>query len=174
MELPQFRYNPHAYELGIIKEEQTVCPCCGETRSFTYEGPFFATGEIEGICPWCIKDGTAAEKFGGEYQDAGSCEDVDKEEYLDELIHRTPGYSGYQQEVWLSHCGDFCAFTGYVGWKEIVPFKNELKEDIDLIREDFNLSLKELKESLVKDGSMQGYLFTCLHCGQHRLAADSD
>lgn len=35
------------------------------------------------------------------------------------LLHRTPGYSGYQQKVWLSHCGDFCAFTGYVGWKEI-------------------------------------------------------
>jgi uncharacterized protein len=174
MDIPQFRYNPHAYELGIFKERAAVCPCCGETRSFTYEGPFYAADEIEEICPWCIKNGRAAEKFDGEFQDAASCEDVDKEEYLDELIHRTPGYAGYQQEIWLSHCGDFCAFTGYVGWKEIASFKDELKEDIEQIREDFDLSLKELKETLVKDGSMQGYLFTCLHCGKHRLAADAD
>ncbi|WP_308423119.1 CbrC family protein [Marinithermofilum abyssi] len=24
---------------------------------------------------------------------------------------RTPGYRGWQQEVWLSHCGEFCSFV---------------------------------------------------------------
>ncbi|MEH6978944.1 CbrC family protein [Bacillus pseudomycoides] len=38
---------------------------------------------------------------------------------MKELIHRTPGYGGWQQEYWLSHCNDFCAFIGYVEWEEI-------------------------------------------------------
>ena len=29
---------------------------------------------------------------------------VDDPEKLDELIHRTPGYSGWQQEYWRAHC----------------------------------------------------------------------
>ncbi|WP_458787851.1 CbrC family protein, partial [Vallitalea sediminicola] len=75
-------------------------------------GPFYAIEEVENICPWCIKNGKASEKYDGMFQDDQSCDKVNKEEYLDELVHRTPGYCGWQQEYWLSHCGDFCAFIG--------------------------------------------------------------
>ena len=41
-------------------------------------------------------------------------------EKLDELIHRTPGYSGWQQEYWRAHCGDYCAYLGHVGARELL------------------------------------------------------
>jgi uncharacterized protein CbrC (UPF0167 family) len=172
--VPEFRYQPHAYQLGIIKKETTHCPCCEQQREYTYTGPFYTVEEVEGICPWCIKDGRAAQKYDAEFQDSGSCDEVDSEAYVDELVHRTPGYMGMQQEVWLSHCGDFCAFIGYVGWKEIVPLKKELKDDLEQIKEEYGYTQKELQQYLVKDGSFQGYLFQCLHCKQHRLTVDAD
>jgi uncharacterized protein len=173
-DLPFFKYQPNVYKLGIIKKETTDCPSCGQQRAYSYEGPFYSIEEVEAICPWCIKDGSAAEKFEGEFQDPQSCDPVGKSEYLDELIHRTPGYPGIQQEVWLSHCDDFCAFIGYVGWQDIASLKEELADDINQIKEEYDFSQQDLEERLVKNGSLQGYLFQCLHCKKHRLAVDAD
>ena len=67
------------------------------------------------LCPECIANGEAARKYDGSFQDDFSLDDgVNDPEKLDELIHRTPGYSGWQQEYWRAHCGDYCAFLGYV------------------------------------------------------------
>ena len=177
-QLPFFRYNPDALSLGIIKKENTHCPVCDQQKEYVYDGPVYSSTdedvELEGICPWCIHDGSAEEKYECEFQDFDSCEPVDKKEYIIELISRTPGYSGWQQERWLSHCGDFCAYKGPVGWKDIQHLGQQLEDDIETILSDYDLSKKELTQSLKKDGSMQGYLFQCLHCGQHRLCADSD
>jgi uncharacterized protein CbrC (UPF0167 family) len=122
----------------------------------------------------CIKDGSAAKKFNGEFQDPGSCDDVEKKEYLEELVTRTPGYSGWQQERWLSHCGDFCALKGYAGWKEVADLKEDLINDLNQIKQDYDLTRKELEKFLINAGSMQGYLFQCLHCGKHRFTIDVD
>ncbi len=173
-ELPQFRYNPDAEKLGIITRIETDCPACKKTRSAVYEGPFYASEEIEGLCPWCIKDGSAARIFQGSFQDGTSCEPVEKKEYFLELTERTPGYSGRQQEKWLSHCGDFCAFKGYAGWQEIKSISKELEKDLGVIRAAHNLTQEELENSLVNNGSMQGYLFQCLHCKTHRITVDLD
>lgn len=171
-EIPTFKYNPNAEILGIIKNEKTTCPVCEQGKAYVYDGPFYCIDEVEGICPWCIEDGSAAQKYDGEFQDAASCESVGNEEYLVELTTRTPGYSGWQQERWLSHCGDFCAFKDYVGWAEIKDLKQELAYDLKEIKTDYNLTQVELEKHLVKNGSMQGYLFQCLHCGKHRLTID--
>ncbi|WKK83585.2 CbrC family protein [Marivirga arenosa] len=173
-ELPTFRYNPNPEKLGIIKKEKTTCPICNQKRNYVYEGPFYSVDEVEGICPWCIKDGSAAKKYDGEFQDAASCDPVDKQEYLIELTTKTPGYSGWQQERWLSHCGDFCALKAYVGWAEIKDLKEELSDDLNEIKTDYNLTQEELEKYLVNNGSMQGYLFQCLHCKKHRVTIDLD
>lgn len=170
--LPEFKYNPNAVRLGIIVKKETTCPVCKQERGYVYQGPFYSISQVEGICPWCIKDGSAARKFNGEFQDGASCESVDKREYLQELTTRTPGYSGWQQERWLSHCGEFCALEDYVGWEEIKHLKDELIDDLDEIKADYRLSQQELEKFLINNGSMQGYLFKCLHCGQHRLTVD--
>jgi uncharacterized protein CbrC (UPF0167 family) len=170
--LPHFKYNPEALQHGIIKKESITCPVCNEDREFVYDGPFFAIEDVDDICPWCIHDGRAAKKYNGEFIDGASVEDVEGDEKLEELTHRTPSYTGWQQEHWLSHCDDFCAFKGYVGWKEIKPFKPELEDDLEEIMDDFDYSEEELAENLVNGSGMQGYLFQCLHCGKHRLHVD--
>ncbi|EEM02735.1 hypothetical protein CN568_02045 [Bacillus pseudomycoides] len=119
VQLPTFKYNPNALELGIIKKEFTTCSVCKNEREYVYSGPFYSIERVESICPWCIANGNASKKFDGEFQDPHSCEEVSDEEKVKELIHRTPGYGGWQQEYWLSHCNDFCAFIGYVEWEEI-------------------------------------------------------
>lgn len=113
-------------------------------------------------------------KYDGEFLDVCSCEKVDSDDYMDELIHRTPGYNAWQQEEWLSHCGDFCAFVEYVGWEEISKLSKELKDDLDKIKSEFRFKQEELEKYLINDGSLQGYLFKCVVCGKHRLTVDCD
>lgn len=72
-------------------------------------------------------------KFDGEFQDVANVDSVSDSQKLDELIHRTPGYCGWQQEYWIAHCDDYCAFVGYVGcvgWKELVEMgiDNEIEK----------------------------------------------
>lgn len=172
--LPQFKYHPDPVSTGAIKAEATTCPVCGQQRSHVYEGPFYSKAAVEGLCPWCISDGSAAKKYGGEFQDSASCEPVDKPEYRDELLHRTPGYNGWQQEVWLSHCGDFCAYLGYADWNRLAPLADELVDDIDQAKEDMSLEDDEEFRQALSDGSLYAYLFKCLHCGAHRVAFDLD
>ncbi|MFE5472035.1 CbrC family protein [Bacillus safensis] len=173
MTLPTFKYNPDPVSLNVIKKEHTTCPVCEKERDYVYHGPFYAVENVDGICPWCIKDGSAAKKYDGTFQDDASCDDVDHEEYIDELIFRTPGYRGWQQEYWLSHCGDFCAIVQYVGWKEIEHLEEELAEDIEDICSGEGLTKENLKQWLVNGGDLQGYLFQCVHCNKHRLYIDA-
>jgi len=172
--LPEFKYVPRALELGLIKKEKTHCPVCNEEKNYVYEGPFFSEEEVEGICPWCIHDGKAAKKFNGIFVDSESCEPVDSNKHVRELTERTPCFTGWQQEKWLAHCGDFCSFEGYVGWKEIKNKAQNLKSDISPILSEYGLTQKDFEDYLQNDGSMQGYLFKCLHCSQYRLAVDTD
>lgn len=170
--LPTFKYNENPKRNEIIIKSSGVCPVCGKKTEYVYKGPFYSVEEVEDICPWCIADGSAAEKFDGMFQDDASCEEVDNGDYTDELIHRTPGYCGWQQEEWLSHCGDYCTFVGYVGWKELVDLGivSDLNDDFERYELLDDLSKKQLE----KGGSLQGYLFRCVVCGKYRLAVDSD
>lgn len=186
--LPVFKYHPHPLETGAFFHDKTVtCDCCTESTDIYYTGPFYSTQDIDAICPWCIADGRAATKLDGSFQDDCSLEGVDVEfdqegeftgalntastENIIELTEKTPGYRGWQQEYWLAHCEDFCAFIGYVGWKEIA---DKLEQFADL-RGDcaaFGLEYEKLSEYLLDNGDCQGYLFRCLGCGKLRLWAD--
>ncbi|GLX67540.1 CbrC family protein [Paenibacillus glycanilyticus] len=172
--LPGFKYNPNALLLGVIKKETTICPVCKFKREYKYDGPFYSLEDVEGICPWCISDGSAAKMYDGEFQDPANCDEVEKEKYIDELMHRTPGYVSWQQEYWLSHCGDFCAIVQYVGWEQIKHLEEELSEDIASICTDYDLTQEEFQKCLLNEGSLQGYLFKCVRCGKHRLYVDSN
>lgn len=173
-ELPVFKYHPEPLKTGaFIQGDIIECDVCKRETNIYYESPFYSIDEIEHICPWCIADGSASKKFDGEFQDIACCDEVDNHKFIDELVHRTPGYHGWQQEYWLAHCGDFCSFVGYVGWKEIVEMgiEEEIEKDY-LANGDMNLD--DVKKYMKNNGSLQGYLFQCLKCGQHRLYVDCD
>ncbi|WP_369309784.1 PF03691 family colicin E2 tolerance protein CbrC [Providencia rettgeri] len=186
--LPTFRYHPNPVNTGAFLTDKTVtCDCCGQLTGIYYESPFYSVKNIDAICPWCISDGAASQKFAGEFQDPASVEGVDCEydedgefshsinpyptEKFDELIKRTPGYQGWQQEMWLAHCQEPCEFIGYVCWDDI---KDRLDEFISLEDDiaDYGFSTEKLELNLDGDGAAQGYLFRCLHCKKLRLHID--
>ena len=172
--LPFFKYHPEPIKTGAFAmDEVVVCDCCGDETNVYYGGPFYAIEEIEFLCPFCIKSGKASEKFDGAFQDSGCCDKVSDNEKLEELCTKTPGYRGWQQEVWLAHCDDYCAFVGYVGWDEIVKMGLEAEIELDLAANGY-FPISEVRQNLENDGSMQGYLFCCLVCGKHRLHIDLD
>ncbi len=171
-ELPVFKYHLNPLKTGAFESDDVVvCECCKQETSVYYTGPFYSIEEIEVLCPWCIASGKAAKKYDGEFQDSESCESVSKSEYLEELTTKTPGYNGWQQEFWLSHCSDFCAFIGYVGWKEI---EDILDEFVDLESDciEFGIKRKDLPKCLKNNSAYQGYLFQCLSCKKYRLYFD--
>lgn len=187
-QLPTFRYHPQPLETGAFKQDQSVvCDCCQQQTPVYYSSPFYSARDHEFFCPWCIANGSAAQTFSGCFQDEASIEGVEAEyddegefcgikshrspEKVEELTKRTPGYHGWQQEFWLAHCDDFCAFIGYVGWEEI---KEQLDAFADLAGdcENFGMSYDTLEKYLRNNGDCQGYLFRCLNCGKLRLWAD--
>ncbi|SDC27559.1 hypothetical protein SAMN02799630_00985 [Paenibacillus sp. UNCCL117] len=176
MNFPKFKYNADPIKLKVIVQRKTCCPVCNKERDYAYQGPFYTTAAVEGICPWCIADGSAARKYDGDFQDIASCERVDSPGFLDELIHRTPGFCGWQQEHWLSCCGDFCAITDYMGWKQIQQLVEEFPEqtraDFEQLLKDYRISEHEFKTASYDH--IQGYLFKCMHCNNLRFYTDCD
>ena len=174
LDLPFFKYHPNPLATGAFTQAQyaVVCDCCGCSTHIYYDGPFYAIDDINYLCPNCIASGAAAKKFDGDFQDDGCLEPkVLDAEKVDELIHRTPGYSGWQQEYWRSHCGDFCAFIGYVGAAELkaLGVLDEVLDDPQWSEEE-----KDLIKTSVNGGSLQCYLFKCLHCGKHMVWMDCE
>jgi uncharacterized protein len=172
MKLPQFKYHPNAYELDIFSKEKGVCSICEEERDLKYTSSFYSIDEPEYICPWCIHDGSAALEYEGEFNDSEGIEDLSiDEELIAEVAKRTPSYTSIQQEVWLAHCNEPCAFIGYADSETIKPYLEELKPDIE---SNIGYDPEDIRDNLTKDGSLVGYLFQCVKCGQRRLHADSD
>lgn len=173
--IPTFKYHPKSLETGaFIRGKSCKCNCCGIETDIWYKTPFYSTVKVECLCPKCIFDGSAAKKFDGKFQDEFNVDEVTDPSKLDELIHRTPGYCGWQQEYWPAHCDDYCAFIAYVGWNELILLG--IDKEIEETYKDgiHGWSFDEVKQNMTNGGSLQGYLFKCLHCGQYVLRVDCD
>lgn len=181
MELPFFKYHPDPIVTGSIKPSDTTCVVCRKPRGYVYTGPVYCIDEyVNCICPWCIADGTAHEKLDAEFTDlAGigdceSCGDLVSEKIAEEVAYRTPGFSGWQQERWFTHCDDAAVFLGAVGYEELIAFGPEA---VEAIRQDTGLEDEDWEdffEGLDRDGSPTAYLFRCLHCGAYGGYQDCD
>ncbi len=173
--LPFFKYHPDPLGTGAFSQplfgDDEVCECCGKVAKIYYEGPCYCEEEVYILCPECIASGEAAKKFDAMFQDSGSTDDVSDKSKLDELVHRTPGYRGWQQEYWRAHCDDFCAYLGPVGVKELKQYGiyEEVLADPTLTDHE-----REMISYTSNNGSVQGYLFKCLHCGTHLVHYDCD
>jgi uncharacterized protein len=114
--LPEFPYHPDPVATGSVEASDATCRSCGRARGFIYTGPVYAVKElVEAFCPWCIADGSAAEKFDAEFTDVGAdAPDDVPVAVIETIARRTPGYEAWQQEHWMYHCGDGAAFLGPV------------------------------------------------------------
>ena len=170
-DLPKFRYHPNPLDTGAFKEgEAKTCPCCGKKSTVYYSTMPYGIENVSYLCPLCISSGEAAKKYDATFiQDAEWKGEPDKEKD-EELFCRTPGYISWQGEYWLSCCGDYCAYLGTVGTKELkaMDIADEVFEEYAAKNE-----FEDVEEYLVKDGSLCGYLFTCLHCKKYHLWVDA-
>lgn len=172
MTFPNFEYHPDPVATGSVEKSDTRCICCGMKRGFIYVGPVYAEEDLdEKICPWCIADGTADKKYGATFTDEeaigkyGDGQPVPKH-VIEEVARRTPGFLGWQQAQWWSHCRDAGAYLGTAGHKELTT----LGADAVLsIRESTGLppgqAWEEFFRALDKDGSPTAYVFRCTKCG---------
>ena len=171
-DLPQFRYYPDPVGTGAFEEgEAKTCPCCGKKSTVYYSTMPYCVENVENLCPLCISNGEATKKYDATFiQDAEWNGEPDKEKD-EELFRRTPGYISWQGEYWLSCCDDYCAYLGTVGTRELkaMDIADEVFEEY-AARNEF----EDVEEYLVKDGSLCGYLFRCLHCGKYHLWVDAD
>ena len=178
--LPVFKYHPNPIKTGAFKtDKKVVCDCCKQETDTYYDGIFYSREEVMYLCPWCISSGIASEEFDGYFTDGidgiipnpSEPNTFNNPKAMKEVLRRTPGYTGWQSEKWLTHCNDCCAFIGYVGWDEI---KDKLDDFVDLESDmiEFSDGVEHLEKYLRNDGDFQGYLFQCLYCGKYRLYAD--
>jgi uncharacterized protein len=113
--LPQFKYHPDPVRNETVIASECTCVCCRHARGNLYVGPAFTTNRdvTDNVCPWCIVNGSAAQKYDVQFSDAhplltnGIARDI-----VDEVTKRTPGYFSWQQDHWQSHCNDACVFHG--------------------------------------------------------------
>ncbi|MBY6411491.1 CbrC family protein [Rhodococcus sp. BP-252] len=180
-DLPNFRFNPRAYELGYFVNESGKCDACGRERELKYRGSFYCVDEVDYLCPWCVADGTAARTFGGEFNDWLGIEGVpsspDEPITIDvdesrEVSERTPSYPTWQQEQWKSHCGRPCAFVGDVGADDLQNYLHEHDFAAD-VNGGTGYDTTVVRSFLEREGDLAGYLFRCLSCGAHRLHVDA-
>lgn len=170
--LPHFIYHPDPLATGAFVEgEAKVCPSCGKKSNIYYNLIPYCIEDIEYLCPMCIANGQAAKKFDAEFiQDAECQGELDPEK--DKLLFcQTPGYSSWQGENWLSCCQDYCAYLGTVGTRELkdMGIAEQVLADYEERGE-----YQDIEEYLVKDGSLCGYLFRCLHCQKYQIWVDAD
>lgn len=172
IEIPNFKYCSKPLEARLLEnvDSPEVCDCCGKATFVIYSGPFYSVEDINVLCPKCIASGEASKRFDGEFVDYAILSSAISEEYKKELCCRTPSYKGWQQEYWPNHCGDFCEFIAYVGWKEIIEMGLESSVECTPEAEGYS----EHKEYIVNGGSCQGYLFCCLNCKKYILYVDCD
>ncbi len=94
---------------------------------------------------------------------------------VDEVLHRTPGFRGWQQERWLAHCNDACEFLGLAGWKELEAFGPDAVAAIRQEMAGYGWPGDELDEYLrspSKTDDATAHVFRCRVCGVHRAYSD--
>ena len=170
--LPTFRYHPDPIGTGSIVPSSDACACCGEARGFVYAGPVYTEAELDNaLCPWCIADGSAAEEYDATFVDPagignyGTWDEVPPA-VIAEVATRTPGFTGWQQERWWTHCGDAAAFLGPADrdeltrrWPGAIP---AIREDSAQTDQDWPAYLAALDQ----ERGPTAYVFQCLKCGQ--------
>lgn len=168
--LPSFRYHPDPVATGSVAPSANACACCEQARGYIYTGPVYGEDDHEDdICPWCISDGSAHEKLGAGFTDAagvggyGDWEDVPAT-VREEVAYRTPGFTGWQQEMWFTCCDDAACFIGRAGYKELLALGASAIEAIRVESELDGEEWEDYLKGLDKDDQPTAYLFRCLHC----------
>lgn len=109
-ELPTFPFRRDAAD--AFEPSDLVCQCCNQARGFINTGsPTYSPVGVDLLCPWCIADGSAAEKFQAQFFDAEFCDDDGQTvnlpgDWQRAVFGQTPGFATYNPIGWWVHCGE--------------------------------------------------------------------
>jgi len=180
MDMPHFRYHPQPLQTGSVVRSSEKCVHCNQKRGLIYVGPVYGERDLKGqICPWCIYDGSAHVDLGITYTDEAAVGGYGKwdtvpEEVLQEITCRTPGFTGWQQEEWWTHCSSAGMFLGRMGWEELQAFGEDAIEGIRLSVDMAPEQWSRVCQQLHKDEPPSAYLFRCSVCGRFGGYWDTD
>ncbi len=177
-----FTYHEDPVSTGSAVPNNDPCSICGERTDYRYRGPIYGN-DAEVVCLGCIRSGRAAVALGPTTDYPAQFTDIDHDgswanvpvETVDEILHRTPGFTGWQQERWLAHCNDACVFLGPAGIEDLRAAGDDA---VDAVRQEASgygwphNQIANYLTSLAIDGSATAYLFKCRHCGQHLAYSD--
>ena len=167
MELPKFKYHPDPIATGNIIKSDDTCECCGTQTGYAYNSNIYAEEEIEFICPWCIANGKAAEKFDGLFSDDYPLVQAGvNEKTIEEVTKRTPGYNSWQQEEWQAHCGDACEFHGDAKKAELEKLEGVNLEEFLKVQMITPEVWKDVLEGYEPGGNPAIYKYVCHQCGE--------
>ena len=176
--LPKFEYHPDPIGTGSVEPPDAICRICGRNRGYIYDGPVYGVPkefDDARICPWCIADGSAHERFEAVFTDIDGVGHGYDEPWepvppsvAEEVAYRTPGFSGWQQERWRTHCGDAAEFLGPARYDDLT---NAWSEAVDAIRADSGFppgdaEWDEILRTFDRDYGPTAYVFRCRRCGK--------
>jgi len=177
-ELPKFKYHPDPVYTNVFEPLDEICDCCGEKSHYIYTPAIYSRHDIDSLCPWCIANGKAQKKYDAILNPNVAVADNDMVEpwckipsdVEEEITFRTPGFAGYQEEYWWSHCNDGAAFIGYVGDLDKNIFSSSkakrFVEEMKRINELDDSEWEWLISTPDKEHSITFYVFKCIHCGE--------
>lgn len=173
--LPRFVYHPDPIATGMVKAKDVQCPCCERKTGFAYVRNPYCEAEVEDLCPWCIADGSAAQKFDATFVDDHPLAQAGlKPEIIDEVVRRTPGYISWQQDSWLVCCNDACEFHGDLKKEEMTSLPHETIAEFKKEHRVDDRIWGELLDDYSPGGSPAIYKFVCRHCRKIHLGFDFD
>lgn len=172
--LPEFRYHPDPIATGSIVESDATCRVCVEVRGYIYAGPTYGEDDLtDEVCPWCIANGDAHEEYEVEFVDSAAIGGGDEDwpevddEIIEEVAFRTPGFNGWQQERWFTHCDDAGAFLGPMSKAELQALGpkavSAIQQSTGLEGQDW----QRLFNALKREKAPTAFVFRCLHCGAY-------
>jgi uncharacterized protein CbrC (UPF0167 family) len=176
MDLPAFRYHPDPIATGSVERSDAECRCCGQRRGYIYICNSFCEEELdEALCPWCIADGSAAQKFDATFSDGHPLSKAGvPEAVIEEVTCRTPGYISWQQDKWLCCCGDACEFHGRPTREQLAALPGPLEEVASITHWSPEEWAKYVQKYVPGSMSMGIYHFVCRHCGRSKYGVDFD
>jgi uncharacterized protein CbrC (UPF0167 family) len=173
--LPTFRYYRDPLGDETIVESEAKCAGCERERGFIVDSPAYSATVARDarFCPWCVADGTAADKFNAHFNQVEPGASADATSTVE---RRTPGFPTWQDLAWPTHCSDVGVYLGTPSGAELR--KNQ--EAFDALRDDVAQyewgrdedSMREFIDGL--PGSQVVYLFECPRCGKQLIRWDLD
>jgi len=182
---PVFRFCPNPLITQSVEESSEPCECCGKVDKYSYVAGMQLGDldtEIGNLCLWCIANGEAAKKFKGVFTEYSCIANRKTDKYItEEIMHRTPAFTTWQDPEWLSHCKTPCAYIGRVYIADLLKMGIYKQVRTELAKtfyyQQMPMTVAEIDDMLiqmVEDSSLEGQLFKCIVCGRYKMHIDID